>query len=55
MNKIENYKKKLKSNGYVLIKDFFNIDVEFINLKNFLQKFIKFTLNTKNIKMLMKF
>lgn len=50
MSKIENIKKKLKSNGYVLVKNFFIKDREFKNFKNFLQQLIKFTLKKKNIK-----
>ena len=40
-------KKKLKSDGYVIVKGFFLEIEEFKNFKNFLSRFIKFGLNNK--------
>ena len=50
MTVIEKTKKKLKSDGYVLIKGFFLKTKEYKNFKRFLSQIIKFALNNKKNK-----
>jgi len=49
---IEKTKKKLKSDGYVIVKNFFLKTEELNNFKKFLFKFIKFGLNNKKKKII---